>query len=93
MCPWLVDVSTTAYGGLLGILKCEMYYLNHFDAYEELVVAVEQFIHHYNHRWRRHKLNCLPPATCQLPESCLKENQDLISEILEKLFLLFHLST
>ena len=46
-----------------GILKCEMYYLNHFDTYEELVSAVEQFIHYYNHRRRQHKLNCLPPAT------------------------------
>ena len=45
------------------ILKCEMYYLNHFDTYEELVSAVEQFIHYYNHRRRHHKLNCLPPAT------------------------------
>ena len=46
-----------------GILKCEMYYLNHFDTYEELVSAVEQFIHYYNHLRRQHKLNCLPPAT------------------------------
>ena len=46
-----------------GILKSEMYYINHFDTYEELVSAVEQFIHYYNHRRRQHKLNCLPPAT------------------------------
>ena len=44
--------------GFWGILKCEMYYLKHFDTYEELVAAVEQFIHYYNH-----KLNCLPPAS------------------------------
>ena len=49
--------------GFWGILKCEMYYLSHFDTYEELVVAVEQFIHYYNHKRRQHKLNCLPPAT------------------------------
>lgn len=49
--------------GFWGILKCEMYYLNHFDTYEELVEAVEQFIHYYNHQRRQHKLNCLPPAT------------------------------
>ena len=30
--------------GFWGILKCEMYYLNHFETYEELVAAVEQFI-------------------------------------------------
>ena len=49
--------------GFWGILKCEMYYLNHFDTYEELAAAIEQFIHYYNHRRRQHKLNCLPPAT------------------------------
>lgn len=26
--------------GFCGILKCEMYYLNHFETYEELVHAV-----------------------------------------------------
>ncbi len=40
-----------------------MYYLNRFEPYEELVTAVEQFIHYYNHQRHRHKLNCLPPAT------------------------------
>ena len=49
--------------GFWGILKCEMYYLNHFDTYEELVAAVEQFVHYYNHQRRQRKLNCLPPAT------------------------------
>ena len=49
--------------GFWGILKCEMYYLNHFDTYEELVPAVEQFIHYYNHKRRQHKLNCMPPAS------------------------------
>ena len=49
--------------GFWGILKCEMYYLNQFETYEELVSAVEQFIYYYNHQRRQHKLNCLPPAT------------------------------
>ena len=49
--------------GFWGILKCEMYYLNHFDTYEELAAAIEQFIHYYNYQRRQHKLNCLPPAT------------------------------
>lgn len=48
--------------GFWGILKCEMYYLNRFETYEELVAAVEQFIHYYNHQRRQHKLKCLPPA-------------------------------
>ena len=49
--------------GFWGILKCEMYYLNYFDTYEELASAIEQFIHYYNHQRRQHRLNCLPPAT------------------------------
>ena len=49
--------------GFWGILKCEMYYLNHFETYEELVEAIEKFIHYYNHQRRQRKLNCLPPAT------------------------------
>ena len=49
--------------GFWGILKCEMYYLNCFETYDELVAAVEQFIYYYNHQRRQHKLNCLPPAT------------------------------
>ena len=49
--------------GFWGILKCEMYYRNHFETYKELVAAVEQFVHYYNHQRRQHKLNCLPPAT------------------------------
>ena len=49
--------------GFWGILKCEMYYLSHFETYEELATAIEQFIHYYNHQRRQHKLNCLPPVT------------------------------
>ena len=49
--------------GLWGILKCEMYYLNQFATYDELVAAIEAFIYYYNHQRRQHKLNCLPPAT------------------------------
>ncbi len=49
--------------GFWGILKCEMYYLNQFETYDELVAAIEAFIYYYNHQRRQHKLNCLPPAT------------------------------
>lgn len=48
--------------GFWGILKCEMYYLNQFDTYEELAKAIESFIHYYNHRRRQHRLQCLAPA-------------------------------
>ena len=47
--------------GFWGIMKCEMYYLNHFETYEELVDAVGQFIHYYNYQRRQHRLNCLAP--------------------------------
>ena len=47
--------------GFWGILKCEMYDLNHFETYEELVDAVGQFIHYYNYQRRQHRLNCLAP--------------------------------
>lgn len=49
--------------GFWGILKCEMYYLNHFETYEELVRAVEQFIHYYNTQRRQHRLDCQTPAS------------------------------
>jgi transposase InsO family protein len=49
--------------GFWSILKCEMYYLNRFETYEDLVMAIKEFIHYYNHQRRQHKLNCLPPAT------------------------------
>ena len=49
--------------GFWGILKCEMYYLNHFETYEELAAAIKQFIHYYNTQRRQHRLNCQPPAS------------------------------
>lgn len=73
--------------GFWGILKCEMYYLNYFETYEELVVAVEQFIYYYNHQRHQHKLDCLPPATYRhLAGGCLKQSQNLFSETLENFF-------
>ncbi|MEE0299330.1 MAG: IS3 family transposase [Christensenellales bacterium] len=49
--------------GFWGILKCEMYYLNHFDSYDELKAAIEHFIYYYNCQRRQHNLNCLPPTS------------------------------
>ena len=49
--------------GFWSILKCEMYYLNHFDSYDELKAAIEHFIHYYNCQRRQHNLNCLPPTS------------------------------
>lgn len=35
-------------------MKIKYLFLNHFDTYEELVSADEQFIHYYNHQRRQH---------------------------------------
>ena len=32
-----------------GTLKCEKYYLHRYDSYEELKVAIDDYIHFYNH--------------------------------------------
>jgi transposase InsO family protein len=47
--------------GFWGILKCEMYYLNNFETYDDLKKAIMDFIHFYNFKRRQHRLNCLPP--------------------------------
>ena len=63
------------------------YYLNHFETYEELVTAVEQFIHYYNTQRRQHRLDCQTPASYRsLLEAVYQKNQDSISGILEKIF-------
>lgn len=44
-----------------GILKSEMYYLNKFNTYEELVAAIIEYIDYYNkHRYQK-RLNCMAP--------------------------------
>ena len=55
-----------------------MYYLNHFETYEELVAAVEQFIHYYNYLRHQHKLNCLPPASFSIKKSYLVQSQSTL---------------
>ena len=47
--------------GFWGILKCEMYYLQHFENYTTLAKAIENFIHFYNYRRRQHRLDRLAP--------------------------------
>ncbi len=40
------------------MMKSEMYYLNKFNTYEELQVAVKKYIHYYNtHRYQK-RLTC-----------------------------------
>lgn len=48
--------------GFWGILKCEMYYLKHFETYSQLKDAIEKFVYYYNHERRQHKLSCMAPA-------------------------------
>ena len=44
-----------------GFLKTEMYYLKKFDTFEELKVAVEEYIYYYNNNRYQEKLCCLSP--------------------------------
>ena len=45
-----------------GTLKAEMYYLRHFNSYEELVRAVADYIAFYNHHRFQERLGGLAPA-------------------------------
>lgn len=45
--------------GFWGILKTEMYYLNHFEMYEELEKAIAKYIHYYNYERYRECLNSM----------------------------------
>ena len=47
--------------GFWGTLKCEMYYLNKFDTYDELELAIGEYIHFYNYDRYQAKLNGLAP--------------------------------
>ena len=47
--------------GFWGTLKSEMYYLNRFRTYEELEVAVENYICYYNYERLQKRLNCMTP--------------------------------
>ena len=48
--------------GWWGILKSEMYYLKEFTSREELVSAIENYIHFYNTRRYQKRLNCMTPC-------------------------------
>lgn len=44
-----------------GTLKTEMYYLNHFDTFDELEKAVAEYIHYYNYERYQEGLNNMTP--------------------------------
>jgi transposase InsO family protein len=44
-----------------GILKCEKYYLNKYNTYEELSYAIDDYISFYNNKRLQKKLNGLSP--------------------------------
>ena len=48
--------------GWWGILKSEMYYLRKFTSREELVSAIENYIHFYNTCRYQKRLNCMTPC-------------------------------
>jgi len=47
--------------GFWGTLKCEMYYLNKFDNYDQLEKAVEEYIYFYNNTRYQKKFKGLAP--------------------------------
>ncbi|MBT2743725.1 IS3 family transposase, partial [Bacillus sp. ISL-77] len=44
-----------------GTLKCEKYYLNKYNTFEELKKDIEEYIHFYNHERLQKRLNGLSP--------------------------------
>ena len=51
--------------GFWSIIKTEMYYLNHFDTYEELKAAIAKYMYHYNNTRYQEKLGFLSPMEYQ----------------------------
>jgi len=47
--------------GFWGMLKCEMYYLDKFDTYSKLEIAVEKYIYFYNNERFQKKYKGLAP--------------------------------
>jgi len=47
--------------GFLGILKSEMYYLRKFTDEQELISAIENYIHFYNTGRYQRRLKCMTP--------------------------------
>ena len=47
--------------GYWGILKSEMYYLRKFTDREDLIKAIENYIHFYNTKRYQFKLHCMTP--------------------------------
>jgi putative transposase len=44
-----------------GTLKCEKYYLNRYNNYEDLAYAIDEYIYFYNHKRLQKRLNGLSP--------------------------------
>jgi putative transposase len=44
-----------------GTLKCEKYYLHKYKTFEELSIAIDEYIHFYNHERYQKRLNGLSP--------------------------------
>ena len=44
-----------------GTLKCEKFYLHKYDSYEELKLAIDDYIHFYNYDRYQKRLNGLSP--------------------------------
>ncbi|NLP52656.1 IS3 family transposase, partial [Bacillus sp. RO1] len=44
-----------------GTLKCEKYYLEKYETFEDLKDAIDEYIHFYNHDRYQQRLNGLSP--------------------------------
>ncbi|TYS63560.1 transposase, partial [Sutcliffiella horikoshii] len=44
-----------------GTLKCEKYYLEKYETFEDLKEAIDEYIHFYNHDRYQKRLNGLSP--------------------------------
>nr|WP_258922218.1 IS3 family transposase [Heyndrickxia coagulans] len=56
-----------------GTLKCEKYYLHQYKTFEELSLAIDEYIHFYNHERYQKRLNGLSPVYCKIKvQRCAK---------------------
>ena len=47
--------------GFWGILKSEMYYLRKFTSRDDLISAIERYLHFYNNKRYQQRLRCMTP--------------------------------
>ena len=56
--------------GFWGILKSEMYYLRKFTSRDDLISAIERYLHFYNNKRYQQRLRCMTPMEFQIKSFC-----------------------